>query len=51
MKIIVTIKNIDPDVWVEARIEAIKQGITLGEYVTKALRNELEAHNGERVSG
>ena len=40
-KIIVTIKNIDPDMWVEARREAIRLGITLGEYVSGLIRKEI----------
>jgi len=40
--IIVTVKNIDADMWTEARIEALKLGITLGEYISRVLREKLD---------
>lgn len=36
------IRNIDPDLWHQARIEALKEQITVGDWVNRAIRNELE---------
>lgn len=38
---IVTSLRVNPELWKLARIEAIKQGITLGEFVDKSLKREL----------
>lgn len=34
--------NIDEELWKEAKIEAVKRGITVTELLEKALRNELK---------
>ena len=39
---IVTSLKVNPELWKLARIEAIKQGITLGEFVDKSLKRELK---------
>ena len=42
MKIIVTIKGIDKKMWTEAHREALRRGITLGEYVSRVIGQSLE---------
>lgn len=39
---IVTSLRVDPELWKEAKIEAIRRGITLAEIVDQALRKELK---------
>lgn len=34
--------KVDPDVWQEAKVEAIRQGVKLRDYVTAALRIKLD---------
>jgi predicted HicB family RNase H-like nuclease len=38
---IVTSLRVNPELWKLAKIEAVKQGITLGEFVDKSLKREL----------
>jgi predicted HicB family RNase H-like nuclease len=38
---IVTSLRVNPELWKLAKIESVKQGITLGEFVDKSLRREL----------
>jgi hypothetical protein len=35
--------DIEEDIWLEAKIEALKEGITLQEWVSRAIQRELEA--------
>jgi predicted HicB family RNase H-like nuclease len=46
-KEIVTSLRVNPELWKLAKIEAIKQGITLGELVDKSLKRELKLEKGE----
>ena len=39
---IVTSLRVNPELWKLAKIEAVKQGITLGEFVDKSLKRELK---------
>lgn len=45
-KEIVTSLRVDVELWKEAKIEAIKRGVTLGKIVDKALRCELKKIEG-----
>jgi predicted HicB family RNase H-like nuclease len=46
-KEIVTSLRVNPELWKLAKIEAIKQGMTLGEFVDKSLKRELKLEEGE----
>ena len=46
-KDVVTSLRINPELWKMAKIEAVKQGITLGELVDKSLRKELGVNQKE----
>ena len=41
--IIVTVKGIDAAMWTEARVEALRLGITLGKYVSLVLKEKLDS--------
>ena len=45
-KQIVTSIRVDEDLWKEAKIYAVKKGITLAELLNKLLRRELEKEAG-----
>jgi predicted HicB family RNase H-like nuclease len=46
-KEIVTSLRVNPELWKLAKIEAIKQGITLAELVDKSLKKELNLEKHE----
>lgn len=46
-KEIVTSLRVNPELWKLTKIEAIKQGITLGELVDRSLKRELKLEKGE----
>jgi len=41
-KQLVTSLRVDPELWREAKIEAIKRGTTLANLIDKALRSEID---------
>jgi hypothetical protein len=41
-----TIKGIDPELWKEARVQAILAGTTLGEWLNKLIRKALGKKEG-----
>ncbi len=41
-KLVVTSIKVDEEIWKEARIEAIKRGVTVAELLSDALRKELQ---------
>ena len=41
---VVTSFRIDEDLWKKARIYAIENGVTMGEFIERLLRMELEEH-------
>lgn len=45
-KQIVTSLRVDPRLWKEAKIQAIRRGVTLAEIVDEALRKELKLKEG-----
>lgn len=44
---LVTSIRVDKEVWIQAKIHAIKKGITLTELVEQLLRRELEENKNE----
>ena len=43
------LSTLDPDLWKKAKIEAIKRGIELSEWVENALRKEIDAFREDSV--
>ncbi|MCV0398365.1 MAG: hypothetical protein K5785_00055 [Nitrosarchaeum sp.] len=44
-ELIVTSIKIDEELWKQAKIEAIKRGITAAEFLNNAIKNELEINS------
>ena len=49
-KQIVTSLKVDPDLWKEAKIEALKNDITLGELIDQAVRDWIKKHRKQTIS-
>ena len=47
-KKVVTSLRVDSNLWKNAKIESIKEGITLAAFVEKAIINELKEKNHQR---
>jgi len=46
---VVTSLRVDPNLWKEAKIEAIKRGTTLASLLEKAIRNEVRKNKEEAI--
>jgi len=46
-KLVVTSINIDEDLWKKAKIEAIKSGMTVADFLTKQLKKLYEGQNNQ----
>ncbi|MBA7580347.1 hypothetical protein ES708_22238 [subsurface metagenome] len=47
-KITKSIRGLDPDLYNRARAEALKRGITIGQYVNEALALKLKQDRGKK---
>jgi hypothetical protein len=47
---VVTSLRVDPELWKEAKIEAIRRGTTLASLIDKAMRKELKENRADAAS-
>lgn len=42
--------NVDPEIWKQAKIEAINKGMTLTDLVEKAIQSWIEKNRGKSIA-